>query len=62
MSLSLGLMEVAHKAISANFSIAKQVAATRFGPKKKTQKDMLGSFVARGLTQAEAESEILMQL
>ncbi|KAK6223056.1 cytochrome P450 [Colletotrichum tabaci] len=43
-------------------SIAKQVAATRFGPKKKIQKDMLGSFVARGLTQAEAESEILMQL
>ncbi|WQF85885.1 Putative cytochrome P450 [Colletotrichum destructivum] len=43
-------------------SIAKQVAATRFGPKKKIKKDMLGSFVARGLTQAEAESEILMQL
>ena len=43
-------------------SIAKQVAAERFGPDRKVQKDMLGSFVARGLTQDEAESEILMQL
>lgn len=43
-------------------SIAKQVSAERFGPNKKVQKDMLGSFVARGITQAEAESEILMQM
>ncbi|PHH62103.1 hypothetical protein CDD82_2047 [Ophiocordyceps australis] len=43
-------------------AIAKQVAAERFGPDKKTKKDMLGSFVARGLSQSEAESEILMQL
>ncbi|KAK7430663.1 hypothetical protein QQZ08_002706 [Neonectria magnoliae] len=42
--------------------IAKEVAAERFGPDKKTQKDMLGSFVAHGLTQKEAESEILLQI
>ena len=41
-------------------SIAKAVAAKRYGPQKKTQKDMLGSFVAHGLTQSEAESEILL--
>lgn len=43
-------------------SIAKQVAAERFGPDRKVQRDMLGSFVARRLTQSEAESEILMQM
>ncbi|EFQ32001.1 cytochrome P450 [Colletotrichum graminicola] len=48
--------------VGKTMGIAKQVAAERFGPNKKVQKDMLGSFVARGLTQAEAESEILMQL
>ncbi|WZH43100.1 cytochrome P450 [Fusarium acuminatum] len=42
--------------------IAKQVTAERFGPDKKVQKDMLGSFVAHGLTQKEAESEILLQI
>ncbi|KAF7558832.1 hypothetical protein G7046_g5333 [Stylonectria norvegica] len=42
--------------------IAKEVAAKRFGPDKKVQKDMLGSFVAHGLTQREAESEILLQI
>lgn len=43
-------------------SIAKLVAAERYGPQKKVQKDMLGSFVAHGLTQTEAESEILLQM
>lgn len=42
--------------------IAKEVAAERFGPNKKIRKDMLGSFVAHGLTQEEASSEILMQM
>ncbi|KAH7192764.1 cytochrome P450 [Fusarium flagelliforme] len=42
--------------------IAKQVTAERFGPDKKVRKDMLGSFVAHGLTQKEAESEILLQI
>lgn len=42
--------------------IAKDVAAERFGPDKKIQKDMLGSFVAHGLTQKEAGSEILLQM
>jgi hypothetical protein len=42
--------------------IAKKVTAERFGPDKKVRKDMLGSFVAHGLTQKEAESEILLQM
>ncbi|KAL2682430.1 hypothetical protein Neosp_006881 [[Neocosmospora] mangrovei] len=42
--------------------IAKAITAERFGPDKKVRKDMLGSFVAHGLTQKEAESEILLQI
>jgi hypothetical protein len=42
--------------------IAKELAGERFGPNKKIKRDMLGSFVAHGLTQEEAESEILVQL
>jgi len=42
--------------------IAKATAATRFGPDAITQNDMLGSFVAHGLTQSDAESEILVQI
>ena len=42
--------------------IAKQVVAKRFGPDKKVQPDMLGSFIAHGLTQSEAESETLVQM
>ncbi|TQS32065.1 hypothetical protein Golomagni_07632, partial [Golovinomyces magnicellulatus] len=43
-------------------STAKTVAAERFGSHKKIQRDMLGSFVAHGLTQKQAESEILLQI
>ncbi|OAA57143.1 Cytochrome P450 [Akanthomyces lecanii RCEF 1005] len=42
--------------------IAKAVAAERFGKNRKVQNDMLGSFVAHGLNQSEAESEILLQM
>ncbi|KAK1755440.1 cytochrome P450 [Echria macrotheca] len=42
--------------------IAKQVVGERFGPDRKVQPDMLGSFIAHGLTQAEAESETLVQI
>ncbi|KAK1518273.1 major facilitator superfamily transporter [Colletotrichum abscissum] len=42
--------------------IAKRFSAERFGPDAKVQRDMLGSFVAHGLTQEEAESEILLQI
>ncbi|KAH6846992.1 pisatin demethylase [Chaetomium sp. MPI-CAGE-AT-0009] len=41
--------------------IAKEAVAERFGPNKKAQRDMLGSFVARGLTQEEIESELVLQ-
>lgn len=43
-------------------STAKSVAAERFGTDKKVQRDMLGSFVAHGLSQKQAESEILLQM
>jgi len=42
--------------------VAKETAAERFGPDKKVRRDMLGSFIAHGLTQREAESEILLQI
>jgi cytochrome P450 len=42
--------------------VAKEVVAERFGPNKKVHKDMLGSFVAHGLTQEEAASETLLQV
>ncbi|KAJ0336386.1 hypothetical protein KNSL1_013302 [Colletotrichum chrysophilum] len=42
--------------------MAKEIAGERFGPNKKSEQDMLGSFVAHGLTEEEASSEILMQM
>ncbi|KAI9776189.1 MAG: hypothetical protein M1839_000510 [Geoglossum umbratile] len=42
--------------------VAKRVVAARFGPDKKVSEDMLGSFIRRGLTQQEAESESLLQI
>ncbi|KAJ3945074.1 uncharacterized protein N0V96_005097 [Colletotrichum fioriniae] len=42
--------------------IAKRFSAERFGLDAKVQRDMLSSFVAHGLTQEEAESEILLQI
>jgi hypothetical protein len=42
--------------------IAKEVAAERFRPNKKEQRDMLGSFIRHGLTQREAQSELLLQM
>ncbi|KAH8748372.1 cytochrome P450 [Hyaloscypha finlandica] len=42
--------------------IGKQVVAERFGPNKKVKRDMLGSFLAHGLTQREARSESLLQI
>lgn len=48
--------------VGRTMAIAKKVTAERFGPDPKVQRDMLGSFIARGLAQAEVESEILMQI
>lgn len=42
--------------------LAKEVAVERFGPNAKPQRDMLGSFIAHGLTREEAESEIILQM
>jgi cytochrome P450 len=44
-------------------AIAQKVVAERFGPNAKNdQQDMLGSFVAHGVTQQECESESLLQI
>jgi hypothetical protein len=43
-------------------SIAKGVAAERFKPDVKAERDMLGSFIRHGLTEKESESEILLQM
>jgi cytochrome P450 len=48
--------------VGRTMAIAKKVTAERFGPHPKVQRDMLGSFIARGLKQEEVESEILMQM
>ncbi|KAK4209072.1 cytochrome P450 [Rhypophila decipiens] len=46
--------------------IVKKIVAERFEPNpnldKKTRRDMLASFIAHGLTQDEAESEVIMQI
>lgn len=41
--------------------IAKEAAEERFGPDKKTKKDMIGSFIRHGLTERETRGEILLQ-
>lgn len=46
----------------AIMGVAKQIVDERFGPDKKVKQDMLGSFVAHGLNQTEAESESLLQI
>lgn len=42
--------------------IAKEVVAERYGSEKVSKCDMLGSFVANGLSQTEAEPESLVQM
>jgi len=42
--------------------LAKDIISKRFGPNAKTTRDMLGSFVANGLTQSEAEAETIIQM
>ncbi|PGH11502.1 hypothetical protein AJ79_04877 [Helicocarpus griseus UAMH5409] len=43
-------------------SIAKEVVAERYGDNKITKNDMLGSFVAHGLSQQHAEAESAVQI
>ncbi|KAF6812059.1 cytochrome p450 [Colletotrichum sojae] len=42
--------------------MAKDVASTRYGPDAKDERDMLGAFVRHGLTQNQAETEVLFQI
>jgi hypothetical protein len=42
--------------------MAKEVVAERYGQDKVVKRDMLGSFVAHGLDQKNAESESLVQM
>jgi hypothetical protein len=59
----LGYLHVLSGREAVNITrVAKEVVAERFGPNKKVQRDMLGSFIAHGLTQEEAGSESLLQM
>ncbi|TGO46521.1 hypothetical protein BCON_0320g00090 [Botryotinia convoluta] len=42
--------------------VAKDIVTKRFGESKEVQNDMLGSFIAHGLTQEEANPETLLQV
>jgi hypothetical protein len=42
--------------------LAKYTVSLRFGPEAQEKKDMLGSFIANGLTQNEAEAETIVQM
>jgi hypothetical protein len=42
--------------------VAKQIVARRFGPEKEVKQDMIGSFIRHGLTQREAEIELVLQM
>ena len=50
------------KLIVYNPRFARDVVAERFGVNKIVRKDMLGSFLAHGLTQEQLESETLTQM
>ena len=41
---------------------AREVVAERFQPDAKSQMDMLGSFLRHGLTQQDAETEVMVQI
>lgn len=61
------MQKLAPKATDANgigrvMGFAKAVVAERFGPNKIVRKDMLGSFLAHGLSQEQLESETLTQI
>jgi hypothetical protein len=45
-----------------NPRFARDVVAERFGANKVIRKDMLGSFLAHGLTQEQLESETVTQM
>ncbi|TDZ23894.1 Cytochrome P450 monooxygenase lolP1 [Colletotrichum orbiculare MAFF 240422] len=42
--------------------LAQEVVSKRYGPDAKDERDMLGAFVRHGLTQSEAEQEVLLQI
>lgn len=44
------------------YSFAKERVDERFGEKPIVRHDMLGSFISRGLSQEELESETLTQM
>ncbi|KIV98397.1 uncharacterized protein PV09_09770 [Verruconis gallopava] len=50
------------KGLGKAVGIAKEVTKGRFSEDGIIRRDMLGSFIARGLTQLEAESELVLQL
>lgn len=43
-------------------SVSRQVVGERFGPDTKPSQDMLDAFIRRGLSQKEAEVEVILQM
>ena len=60
----LYIKKTRHESPLANSSpqIAHEVVSKRFQPDVAPQNDMLGSFLRHGLTQEQAESEIVVSL
>lgn len=50
------------KGMGKVMGVARQVVGERYGPNAKDKRDMLGSFVRHGLSQRQAESEVLLQI
>lgn len=48
--------------MGAMMGMARRAVSERYGPSRKVEQDMLGSFVRCGLTQQEAESEAMVQV
>ncbi|GFG26524.1 pisatin demethylase [Aspergillus udagawae] len=62
LSMTESFMPVVAIVLVYPWLFAKEVVSERFGPNKIVRKDMLGSFIAHGMTQDEANSETLVQI
>ncbi|KAI4249475.1 MAG: hypothetical protein LQ352_005621, partial [Teloschistes flavicans] len=50
------------KGVGHLMGLAKKLVARRFGPGKEVKEDMLGSYLAHGLSQREAETETVLSI
>ena len=57
-----GPKETDKTGIGPVLGVARKAVAERFGPNPKVQKDMLGLFVSKGLSQLQCEAEAFLQI